>query len=202
MKWILCVSIGFYLFGGFSRPLFLVGVAIELAYLAMRGAELGRLPLIGPHDTLAFFSTSCALMAIPFLFNRGLASSSRFRIGVSLLAAMTGLMALPFPAFNMPMPPILNTLWFELHVALAFFSYALFGIGAILGVMFLLDENRQFLEFQHTAALVGFSFFSASMTSGGIWGYYAWGTYWLWTAKEFWTSILWLYYGTYLHLRL
>ena len=40
------------------------------------------------------------------------------------------------------------------------------------------------------------------MTSGGIWGYYAWGTYWLWTPKEFWTSILWLFYGFYLHLRL
>jgi ABC-type transport system involved in cytochrome c biogenesis permease subunit len=111
-------------------------------------------------------------------------------------------MALPFPAFNMPMPPILNTLWFELHVALAFFAYALFGIGALLGGMFLLKEEQYVLDAQNTAALVGFSFFSASMTSGGIWGYYAWGTYWLWTPKEFWTSILWLYYGTWLHLRL
>ena len=170
--------------------------------MALRGFGLGRLPLLGPHDTLAFFSTSCALMSIPFLLSGPLRDSGRFRIGASLLAAVTGLMALPFPSFNMPMPPILNTLWFELHVALAFFSYALFGIGAILGVMFLLDEERQFLELQNKAALVGFSFFSASMTSGGIWGYYAWGTYWLWTPKEFWTSILWLYYGAWLHLRL
>jgi len=202
MKWLLCVSIGLYLFGGFRRSLFFAGVVGELAYMALRGVELGRLPLIGPHDTLAFFSTSCALMATPFLFNASLRHSDRFRIGVCLLAALSGLMALPFPAFNMPMPPILNTLWFELHVALAFFAYALFGIGAILGSMFLLKEERSVLDAQNTAALVGFSFFSASMTSGGIWGYYAWGTYWLWTAKEFWTSILWLYYGTWLHLRL
>lgn len=171
-------------------------------YLALRGIELGRLPLIGPHDTLAFFSASCALMALPFLLHKKLRGSDLFLLGVALLAALSGLMALPFPAFNMPMPPILNTLWFELHVALAFFAYALFGIGAILGVLFLLNEERTFLDAQNTAALVGFSFFSASMTSGGIWGYYAWGTYWLWTPKEFWTSILWLYYGTYLHLRL
>lgn len=202
MKWLLCLSIGLYLFGGFRRSLFFAGAAGELAYMAFRGIELGRLPLIGPHDTLAFFSTSCALMTIPFLLNASLRDSDRFRIGASLLAALTGLMALPFPAFNMPMPPILNTFWFELHVALAFFAYALFGIGAILGILFLLQQNRQYLELQHTASLVGFSFFSASMTSGGIWGYYAWGTYWLWTPKEFWTSILWLYYGTYLHLRL
>lgn len=202
MKWLLCVSIGLYLFGGFRRSLFFAGLAGELVYMALRGIELGRLPLIGPHDTLAFFSTSCALMATPFLFNSYLRHSDHFRIGVSLLAALAGLMALPFPAFNMPMPPILNTLWFELHVALAFFAYALFGIGAILGGMFLLKEERSVLDAQNTAALVGFSFFSASMTSGGIWGYYAWGTYWLWTPKEFWTSILWLYYGTWLHLRL
>lgn len=202
MKWLLCISIGLYLFGGFRRSLFLAGAAGGLVYLALRGIELGRLPLIGPHDTLAFFSTSCALMALPFLLHKNLRDSDRFRIGVALLAALTGLMALPFPVFNMPMPPILNTLWFELHVALAFFAYALFGIGAILGVLFLLKEERPFLDAQNTAALVGFSFFSASMTSGGIWGYYAWGTYWLWTPKEFWTSILWLYYGTYLHLRL
>lgn len=202
MKWLLCLSIGLYLFGSFRRYLFFAGVAVELLYMALRGIELGRLPLIGPHDTLAFFSTSCALMATPFLLNKSLRDSDSFRTGAALLAAVAGLMALPFPAFNMPMPPILNTLWFELHVALAFFAYALFGIGAILGIIFLLKEEKQILEAQYTASLVGFSFFSASMTSGGIWGYYAWGTYWLWTPKEFWTSILWLYYGTYLHLRL
>ncbi len=202
MKWLLCASIALYLCGGFRRSLFIAGVVVELVYMGLRGADLGRLPLIGPHDTLAFFSTSCALMALPFLYSPALRDSALFRSGVSLLAAICGLLALPFPVFNMPMPPILNTLWFELHVALAFFAYALFGIGAILGVLFLVRGERRFLDLQYKAALVGFSFFSASMTSGGIWGYYAWGTYWLWTAKEFWTSILWLFYAFYLHIRL
>jgi len=202
MKWLLCGSIALYICGGFRRPLFAAGAAGALCYLGLRGLELGRLPLIGPHDTLAFFSTSCALMALPFLFSQSLRDSGLFRSGAALLAAVTGLMALPFPAFNMPMPPILNTLWFELHVALAFFAYALFGIGALLGALFLIKSERCFLDLQYKAALVGFSFFSASMTAGGIWGYYAWGTYWLWTPKEFWTSILWLFYAFYLHIRL
>ncbi|MBP1729347.1 MAG: cytochrome c assembly protein [Deltaproteobacteria bacterium] len=202
MKWLLCLSLALYLFGGFRRSLFIAGAGGELVYLALRGLELGRLPLIGPHDTLTFFSASCALMTLPFLFSPSLRHADLFRIGAALLAAITGLMALPFPAFNMPMPPILNTLWFELHVALAFFAYALFGIGALLGVLFLVKAERCFLDMQYKAALVGFSFFSASMTSGGIWGYYAWGTYWLWTPKEFWTSILWLFYAFYLHIRL
>ncbi len=202
MKWLLIASAALYLFGSFRRPLFLAGLMGELIYLGMRGGELGRLPLIGPHDTLAFFSTSIALMGLPFVYARGARQDATFSWGVGALAALFALLALPFPSFNMPMPPVLNTLWFELHVALAFFAYALFGIGAFLGVLYLCRRDRSLLDLQYKAALVGYSFFSGSMVSGGIWGYFAWGTYWLWTPKELWTSILWLFYSLYLHLRL
>ena len=100
------------------------------------------------------------------------------------------------------MPAILDTLWFELHVVLAFFAYALFGIGAIVSGGWLAFRDRSLMDIQFKTALAGWSFFSGSMVAGGIWGYYAWGTYWLWTPKELWTSILWLYYALLLHLRL
>ncbi len=202
MKWLLIATAALYLFGSFQRPLFLAALVGELIYLGMRGVELGRLPLIGPHDTLIFFSTSIALMGLPFMYARGVRQDATFPWGVGALAALFGMFALAFRASLMPLPPILNTLWFELHVALAFFAYALFAIGALLGGLYLVRRDRALLELQYKAALVGFSFFSGSMVSGGIWGYYAWGTYWLWTPKEFWTSILWLFYSLYLHLRL
>ncbi|MEI6704189.1 MAG: cytochrome c biogenesis protein CcsA [Deltaproteobacteria bacterium] len=202
MKWLLIASAALYLFGSFRRPLFLAGLVGEMVYLGTRGVELGRLPLIGPHDTLVFFSTSIALMSLPFIYSRSLKNDATFSWGVGAIAALFGLLALAFRASSMPLPPILNTLWFEIHVAFAFFAYALFAIGAILGGIFLTRRDRTFLDLQYKAALVGFSFFSGSMVSGGIWGYYAWGTYWLWTPKEFWTSILWLFYALYLHVRL
>jgi ABC-type transport system involved in cytochrome c biogenesis permease subunit len=202
MKWLLVLSAGLYAFGSFRRPLFFGGLAAGLAYLAARGIALGRLPLVGPHDTLAFFSASIGLMALPFLFSPALRGSAVFSWSAGLAAALFGLLALPFPSFAMPLPPILRTLWFELHVALAFFAYALFAIGALLGGIYLAGGERRLLDLQYRAALVGYSFFSASMISGGIWGYYAWGTYWLWTPKELWTSILWLFYSFWLHLRL
>ena len=201
MKWLLLCPIALYLFGGHKRMLLFVGLALEVAYLAMRGLSLGRLPLIGPHDTLIFFSTCIVAMAAPFCSTEFLKNSPRFSWGVGFLAALFALMALPFPASGMPLPPVLKTLWFELHVALAFFAYALFAIGALLGAVFLLTRERPSLDLQYRACLVGFTFFSASMTTGGIWGYYAWGTYWLWTPKELWTSILWLFYALFLHLR-
>ena len=202
MKWLLIASIVLYLFGSFRKPAFIAAVVLQIAYLGARGAALGRLPLIGPQDTLTFFSASIGLMALPFLYARNLRASSSFSWGTGCLAGLFALMALPFPTLNMPLPPILDTYWFELHVVLAFFAYALFGIGALLAGLFLYNRDKSLLELQYKTALVGYSFFSASMVSGGIWGYYAWGTYWLWTPKELWTSILWLFYSLYLHLRL
>ncbi|RNC66355.1 MAG: cytochrome C biogenesis protein ResC [Desulfuromonadales bacterium] len=202
MKWLLITSIGLYLFGSFRRPFLAGGLLAGLSYLAVRGVELGRLPLVGPHDTLVFLAVSIGLMALPFLFSPALENSGTFSWGAGFMAAFFTLLALPLPSFSMPLPPILRTLWFELHVALAFFAYALFGIGAILGGMFLAKGERMLLDLLYRAALVGYTFFSASMVSGGIWGYYAWGTYWLWTPKELWTSILWLFYSFWLHVRL
>jgi len=202
MKWFLIISAGLYLFGAFRRPFFAAGLAAGAAYLAVRGVELGRLPLVGPHDTLVFFSVSIGLMALPFLFSPTLRESPLFSWGAGCAAALFGLAALLFPAFAMPLPPVLRTLWFELHVALAFFAYALFALGAVLGGLFLAKGERRLLDLQYRAALVGYTFFSGSMVSGGIWGYFAWGTYWLWTPKELWTSILWIYYSFWLHLRL
>ncbi len=202
MKWPLICSILLYCFGSFTRPLFALALLGELFYLGQRGLELGRLPLIGPHDTLLFLSASVGVMGLPLVFSRSLRHEVTFRWSTGIMAGLFGLLALLFPAFAMPLPPILRTYWFEGHVLLAFFAYALFGIGAILGTLFLLGRGRTLLDFQYRVILMGYSFFSLSMISGGIWGYYAWGTYWLWTPKELWTSILWLFYSLWLHLRL
>jgi ABC-type transport system involved in cytochrome c biogenesis permease subunit len=214
VKWLLFASIPLYFFGSFRRPVFLAALLLELVYLADRGLDLGRLPLIGPHDTLAFFSGSVGLMSLPFIHDRQLSASRGFSWGCGLLAGGCALLSLRFRTLNMPLPPVLDTYWFELHVALAFFAYALFAVAALLGALYLVRgkeggpapgepvPRRSFLDLQYRAALVGYTFFSLSMISGGIWGYYAWGTYWLWTPKELWTSILWLFYSLYLHLRL
>jgi len=201
MKWFLVASIPVYLFGAFKRPLFALAVCLQLVHLAGRGFALGRLPLIGPGDTIAFFSACLGAMALPFLYAKELEDEEGLRWSFGALAALFAMLAVLFPAINMPLPPILDTYWFELHVALAFFAYALFGVGALLGGAFLLKGHRGLLDLEYRAALTGYSFFSLSMVSGGIWGYYAWGTYWLWTPKELWTSILWLFYSLLLHLR-
>lgn len=186
----------------FSRVGLLLAIVAQCAILLGRSMQLGRLPLLGPFDTLIFFSMSLALMGFLASYYYAVDKEKWFTISAGLSAALCMMIALVFPPLNMPLPQILDTVWFELHVVVAFFSYALFVIGGIAGGAYVLRKNRSYLDLLYKAALVGWSFFSLSMISGGIWGYYAWGTYWLWTPKELWTSILWLFYGLLLHVRL
>lgn len=189
-----------YVFGYYRMPFVYGGFLLQVVYMVLRGLELGRLPLIGPHDTLFFLSASFMFFAIPMSFN--LKDRQRFlspAAGMTVCFMLASLFAKPH---SYPLPPILRTFWFEVHVAFSFFSYALFGLAAVLGVLYLIDRDDTTEVFQYKTVLVGYFLFSVAMIFGGIWGYYAWGTYWLWTPKELWTVILWLFYSLYLHARL
>lgn len=189
-----------YLFSLWKRPLLLVGLAFQIAYLVSRGLSMGRLPLVGPHDTLMFLAASTAAVSLPF--SRRLREQPFFFNGIAVASSLFTAFALGAQQHSAPLPPVLKTLWFELHVVLAFLSYALFGIAALLGIMYLRDRSGPFEALQYRAIFIGYCLFSLSMVFGGVWAFLAWGTYWLWTPKELWTSILWLFYGLYLHARL
>jgi len=194
------LSITLYVFGYYRMAFVYGGFVLQVVYMVLRGIELGRLPLVGPHDTLFFLSTSFMLFAIPVSFS--LQNRQRFLNPVTGLTVCFMLLSLLAKPHSFPLPPVLKTFWFEVHVAFSFFSYALFGLAAVLGVLHLIDEEDRTETLQYKIVLVGYFLFSVAMIFGGIWAYYAWGTYWLWTPKELWTVILWLFYSLYLHVRL
>ncbi len=197
---VLIFSFAFFIFALVKRNFLYVGFFLQVAYIITRGFELGRLPLVGPHDTLLFLSAS--LIAFSIAFSTVLKHDSRFSSGIAIVAAVFTVCALISKQHNSPLPPVLKTMWFEAHVVLAFLSYALFGIAAILGYLYLQKPDNHIEGVQYRAILIGYCLFTLSIIFGGIWAYLAWGTYWLWTPKELWTSILWLFYGLYLHARL
>ncbi|MBI5099739.1 MAG: cytochrome c biogenesis protein CcsA [Nitrospirae bacterium] len=219
---ILALSLASFLFALWKRPLLHIGLVLQVAYIISRGIQLERLPLVGPHDTLLFLSASIAAFSIPFGFL--LKDRKQFFNVVTVLVSLYTVFVMISKQHNSPLPPVLKTFWFECHVVLAFMSYALFGIAAILGYIYLNDkqppiqpltkegeagfenhsrERQNTTEgLQYRAALIGYCLFTLSMIFGGIWAYLAWGTYWMWTPKELWTSILWLFYSFYLHARL
>jgi len=198
----LALSFAAYLFTLWKRPLIYAGLVIQVAYIISRGAELGRLPLVGPHDTISFLAASIAAFAIPFAFALKPEQRRDFIGLIAAVAAIFTVFALTAKQHNAPLPPILKTVWFECHVVLAFMSYALFGVAAVLAYFYIKDRAAIMDGLQYRAVLIGYCLFTLSMIFGGIWAYLAWGTYWVWTPKELWTSISWAFYSFYLHARL
>ncbi len=188
-----------YLFGLASRWPAYAGFLVHVGYLVYRGLTLGRLPLVGVHDTVSFLATS--IMAFGIAVDQAQGRRQWVLRAVTGLALVFTLAALFQAPHTKPLPPVLKTYWFELHVALSFMSYALFAVAAIMGIKFLRTGEAEDERLEYKIVFVGYALFSISMIFGGVWAYLAWGTYWLWTPKELWTSLLWLYYGLYLHLR-
>jgi ABC-type transport system involved in cytochrome c biogenesis permease subunit len=193
------VVFGLYLFGVANRWPAYAGFAVQCVYLVSRGLTLGRVPLIGVHDTVSFLAAS--VMAFGIAVDQAQGRKRGVLNAVSGMAAAFALAALFQAPYAKELPPVLKTYWFELHVATSFMAYALFGIAAILGVYFLRTREAEAEQLQYKVIFTGYALFSLSMIFGGVWAFLAWGTYWLWTPKELWTSLLWLYYGLYLHLR-
>lgn len=200
--WLAWAAVPLYIGGSFKRRFLVAGCLAQAAYLLIRGVRLGRVPLVGPHDTLIFLAASVA--GFSFLYPAARQKRS-YRALIGAMAALFSFFAMFGRPFEGVLPPVLSTYWFELHVGLSFFSYAFFGIGAALGTIYLSQGQQReaaLEKSQYRFILAGYLLFSVAMIAGGVWAYLAWGTYWLWTAKELWTSIVWLYYSLYLHLRL
>ena len=133
------LSVALYAFGYYRMPFVYGGFLLQVAYMVLRGIELGRLPLVGPHDTLFFLSTSFMLFAIPASFS--LKKRERFLNPAIALTVCFMLFSMLAKPHSFPLPPVLKTFWFETHVAFSFFSYALFGLAAVLGVLYLIDRE-------------------------------------------------------------
>jgi len=187
-------------------PLALVRVRLIIPALAFHGALIissavtyGRVPLIGTHDTLGFLAWSIGIVYLFFGWHRKRDAFSYWTIPLVLLLLAGSTVS---PPMRGPLPPVLRTIWFELHVILSFVSYALFAVGAVFGALYLRSGGKEQETNQYRNLLLGYALFSLAMIFGGIWAHLAWGTYWLWTPKELWTTIVWFFYSLYLHARL
>jgi ABC-type transport system involved in cytochrome c biogenesis permease subunit len=187
-------------------PLALVRLRLILIALAFHGALIigsalryGRIPLIGTHDTLGFLAWSIGAVYLVFGWKRRRDLFTYLAVPLIIMLLAGSVVS---PVMRGPLPPVLSTIWFELHVILSFVSYALFAVGAIFGALFLRCGEREEETNQYRNLLLGYVLFSIAMIFGGIWAHLAWGTYWLWTPKELWTTIVWFFYSLYLHARL
>ncbi len=190
---------------GYSHYLLFAAFSIHSLLLILRIWETGHAPMIGRYETILFFTWSVSLLNL-FLVMRYRFRQTEF-LTVPVIVLGLGFAALADTTVR-PIPLILQTRWFETHVVTSFIAYALFTLSAAAGALWLRgwlkDRDHPPLLLQritYQATLWGFMLFSLSMALGAIWGYLAWGSYWLWEPKSTASLMLWIYFAGVLHTR-
>lgn len=186
-----------------SKLILAAGLLAHTGALVERIYSTGHAPMASMYETLVFFGWCIALLSLFVIFRYGERVTELITVPVAILAVV-------FALYNEkpggPLTLILDTRWFEIHVTASFAAYALFTLAFSGAVFYLLNsargKERELKKFQDIAAksiLWGFFFFSASMFSGAVWGYLAWGAYWMWEPKIIWSFIVWFYYAGAMH---
>lgn len=140
--------------------------------------------------------------------------------GISMAACLYSLLSRD-PVIA-PVPPPLQSPWYEVHVIAAFLSYAVFVVSFSVEVCYwglrkndpgplpqgarehlgnFGDINENFRRWTHRLVLLGFPFLTFAIFSGAAWANDAWGRYWSWDPKETWSLITWTVYAIYLHTK-
>lgn len=174
------------------------GLVLHTLFLVLRWVLSGHAPMAGLFESLTVFSFCSALSA--FLLCGTNATMSAWR-PLSLLVVLPQAGAALIDKRLTPLYPALDTPWFATHVGLSFLGYGLFAAGLALSWTYLRKGGDEVYHAAGRSALYGFSAFSAGMVCGGIWAFYAWGSYWIWTPKEIWSVVLWIYFAVLTHLK-
>ena len=192
------LSLGGMVPSGRLRSALFGGLLLHGAFLAFRWYLAGHAPMTGLFESLTVFSFCTAATA--FLFPRA-ALGARGWTWLALLALLPQAAASLVAKGIRPAVPVLDTPWFATHVGLSFAGYGLFAASLALSAEYLSTGRDEAWRASGKAALWGFSAFSTGMVCGGVWAFLAWGSYWIWTAKEIMSVVLWLYFATLVHLK-
>jgi cytochrome c-type biogenesis protein CcsB len=188
-----------------------ITAVIHTILIIFRTVEGMRPPFQNLYETLSWFAW--------FANTTYLYAQSRWRdvhlpgfivAGIAMAACLFSLLTRS-PVIA-PMPPALQSPWYEAHVITAFLAYAVFVVSFSIEVCFLkfrigteespgmfgyIDEN--FRRWTHRLVLFGFPLLTFAIFSGAAWANDAWGRYWSWDPKETWSLITWTVYAIYLH---
>ena len=114
------------------------------------------------------------------------------------------------------LPPVLNSYWLMIHVAVIVGSYGPFALSMTLGIVVLslyiftrknnqkqMDLHiRELTIINEMSMTLGLVMLAIGNFLGGMWANESWGRYWGWDPKETWALISIMVYAFVLHLRL
>lgn len=202
--------------GRVGLALTLIAGGLHVAGVVLRGVAAGRPPWGNMYE---FVTSTLAFVVVVYLV---LALAGRMRwlgLPVTLLLVIgQGLAVTVFYVAVAPLVPALHSVWFVIHIIAAAFSGALFNVGGIASVLYLVrsraearDRVTGYLRFlpdatrldqlAYRATAFAFPLWTFTIAAGSIWAEYAWGRYWGWDPKETWSLVTWVVYAAYLHAR-
>lgn len=210
------------LVGRIAVTLTVIGWIAHVGSVTARGLSENRVPWGNMYE----FSSMIGLISITIFL--GMLSRYRVRyLGAFVLVPVVlymGLAGTVLYSPSGPLVPALDSYWLQIHVVAAMLSSAIFIVGAVVTVLFLLREryDRRVAAghdpitagvgrllppapaldtLAYRIIAFGFPVWTFAIIAGAIWAEAAWGRYWGWDPKETWSFITWVIYAGYLHAR-
>lgn len=186
----LCITI-YQIF--FKKSIFLnfLSFIILLSLITYTTIVYKHFPVTGLFETLSFYAFS--MIGLKLIIKE---PNTKFNLSsdiiIAILLSLCLMTTTKKSAFT---PDALNTILFPLHVAFSFISYAMFSL-AFCGILSNIDINK-IQNFNY----IGFVAFTVGLWTGGIWAYKAWGAYFLYSIKEIFSFVIWVYYASVIHIR-
>lgn len=171
--------------------------------LLLRWLVSGHLPLSNGYETMQFLAWAALLLTLALY--RRLEPVKAFGPLLAAFALLVALITDKNPQITQLMP-VLQSPLLSVHVMVIMFSYALFGLMALVSAEGIVSSRRGDAERSEQLAAMSLfllypavSLLAAGIFIGAVWANVSWGRYWSWDSKETWALITLLVYSAPLH---
>ena len=204
------------LWGRIGVAMTVIGFLLSLTGTVLRGVAAGRAPWGNMYEFTITAMTAIVAVYLVMVWRFG---TRWLGLPVTLVAAIgNGLAVTVFYVAVAPLVPALHSVWFIIHIVAAALSGAVFNLGGIASILYLLKQRAEakgtvtgYLARLPQAATLdqvsfrmhafAFPLWTFAVAAGAIWAQYAWGRFWGWDPKETWSLVTWIIYAAYLHAR-
>lgn len=171
--------------------------------LALRWFVSGHLPMSNGYETMQFLSWATLLVTLSM--RRRFKPIALFGPLLAAFALLVAMITDGNPQITQLMP-VLQSPLLSVHVMVIMFSYALFGLMALVSIQGLvchkqnnIDKEEQLAALSQLLLYPAVALLAIGIFIGAIWANVSWGRYWSWDSKETWALITMLIYAAPLH---
>lgn len=203
--------------GRMGAALAILGLALHLAALVLRGLATSRFPLGNMYEYIAAITLVTVVAWLVMMRKYPIRHLSAFvLLPVVILMFIGGTLLYAVAA---PVQPALQSYWLVIHVSAAAVGSGIFLVPGVASILYLIRSayDRDPVKFGKLApklpaadvldrvayrtTVFAFPVFTFGILCGAVWAEAAWGRFWGWDPKETVAFVAWVVYAAYLHSR-